>query len=560
MQLPIPAAPPLDKQTFYSPLKYITFARCLYAILALLFSVLWIMDGNPKEPVTQNTKLLLFAVIEIFCFTLFTCFALLRQKFMRLITYVGMLHDACFAALLVLLTAITTSPFAFLFLIIPLYGGLLMRKRGGLIAAGITIIAIFVLYLLFPSSSWFDGGLIGHYIHAAGISHDNVPWREATMLASAAVAIGLLTGQLASQYASVKTDLVITAREFAHLRGIYAKVLESLPVGVIIVNSASNGILFSNPIAKNYFAKEIDKNDFCERILKIKLKEQASWDHTTQDNRILHIASFPINIDNAREAVGYHITDITDLRNAQQKMIQKKRLEHLGEFSAKVAHEIRNPLACISGCAEMLEADCVDTEQKPVFEMMTTEIDRLNNLLKDILVFARTPRLAVADFDLAQLIENQKTVFMASQQAENMRIDIHKNDDVTLHSDANVISQIIMTLWQNSLEATHGKGHIDVLIQNTGVRIKDDGPGIPPDVEPRIFEPFFTTKAQGTGLGLATAKQLARDLGFDILYHAHENQFEIRFEISPSSSVLVKIDKMDDNKQMDSQHKESVHK
>ena len=113
-------------------------------------------------------------------------------------------------------------------------------------------------------------------------------------------------------------------------------------------------------------------------------------------------------------------------------------------------------------------------------------------------------------------------------------------DDVILHSDANVISQIIMTLWQNSLEATHGKGNIEVRIQKDGVWIKDDGPGIPPEVEPHIFEPFFTTKAQGTGLGLATAKQLARDLGYDILYHPQNNQFELCFEISPSSSVLVK--------------------
>ena len=148
MQMPFPAAPPLDHQTFYSPLKYIALARCLYALLALAFSLLWILDGDTEKWIQQNTKLLLIAVIEIFCFTLMTCFALLRQKFMRLITYIGMLHDASFAALLVLLTAITTSPFTFLFLIVPLYGGLLMQKRGGLIAAGITIIAIFVLYLL----------------------------------------------------------------------------------------------------------------------------------------------------------------------------------------------------------------------------------------------------------------------------------------------------------------------------------------------------------------------------------------------------------------------------
>jgi signal transduction histidine kinase len=550
MQLPIPAAPPVNNQTFYSPLKYITLARCLYAILALVFSLIWIVGGDSKDLVNQNTKLLLFAVIEIFFFTLLTCFALLRQKFMGAITYFGMLHDACFAALLVLLTAITTSPFSFLFLIIPLYGGLILRKRGGLIAAGITIIAIFTLYLLFPSVSWIQGTWMANYIHASGISADNVPWKEAANLAIASVAIGILTGQLASQYAIVKTNLVVTARDFAHLRGIYAKVLESLPVGVIIVNSASKDVLFANPAAKNAFGAEMDSQTFAEKMTLMRSQHQNHWEHITKDDKTLHIAYFPIIIDNVQKADGYHISDITDLRNAQKKMIQKKRLEHLGEFSAKVAHEIRNPLACISGCAEILEADCNAPEQKTVFDMMTTEIDRLNNLLKDILVFARTPRLSMDEVDVTLLIEKQKEIFLTSPQAEKVKINIQSMEQqVVVHTDQNVIAQIIMTLWQNSLEATQGNAVIDVIIQNKSILISDNGPGIPETVEPHIFEPFYTTKAQGTGLGLATARQLARDLGFDLRYHANSNQFEICFEISPSSSVLVKIEKIDDVKE-----------
>ena len=533
MQMPFPAAPPLDHQTFYSPLKYIALARCLYALLALAFSLLWILDGDTEKWIQQNTKLLLIAVIEIFCFTLMTCFALLRQKFMRLITYIGMLHDASFAALLVLLTAITTSPFTFLFLIVPLYGGLLMQKRGGLIAAGITIIAIFVLYLLLPTCAWLEGSFISYYIHSAGLSSENIPWHEATMLALDAVAIGLLTGQLASQYASVKTDLVITASEFAHVRGIYAKVLESLPVGVMILNKASKEVLFSNPAAKLYFSKDGDKSDFSENILENASQSRDAWEYTTKDGRILHISYFPIPIGNASEADGYHITDRTELRNAQQKMIQKKRLEHLGEFSAKVAHEIRNPLACISGCAEMLESDCDHPELKTVFEMMTTEIDRLNGLLKDILVFARSPRFNLEPCNVARLIENQKSIFMASSQSEQMTIDIHVHESVVIQTDAHVISQIVMTLWQNSLEATQAKGKIDVIITSHGIYIQDNGPGVPPEIEPHLFEPFFTTKTHGTGLGLATARQLARDLGLDLLYHIQDNQFEICFKAAP---------------------------
>ena len=294
----------------------------------------------------------------------------------------------------------------------------------------------------------------------------------------------------------------------------------------------------------------MDSQTFAEKMTLMRSQHQNHWEHITKDDKTLHIAYFPIIIDNVQKADGYHISDITDLRNAQKKMIQKKRLEHLGEFSAKVAHEIRNPLACISGCAEILEADCNAPEQKTVFDMMTTEIDRLNNLLKDILVFARTPRLSMDEVDVTLLIEKQKEIFLTSPQAEKVKINIQSMEQqVVVHTDQNVIAQIIMTLWQNSLEATQGNAVIDVIIQNKSILISDNGPGIPETVEPHIFEPFYTTKAQGTGLGLATARQLARDLGFDLRYHANSNQFEICFEISPSSSVLVKIEKIDDVKE-----------
>ena len=154
------------------------------------------------------------------------------------------------------------------------------------------------------------------------------------------------------------------------------------------------------------------------------------------------------------------------------------------------------------------------------------------------------------EVDVTLLIEKQKEIFLTSPQAEKVKINIQSMEQqVVVHTDQNVIAQIIMTLWQNSLEATQGNAVIDVIIQNKSILISDNGPGIPETVEPHIFEPFYTTKAQGTGLGLATARQLARDLGFDLRYHANSNQFEICFEISPSSSVLVKIEKIDDVKE-----------
>ncbi len=525
MQLPIPAAPAVPTEAVYSPLTYIALVRCLYALLAFTYAIIWFLDDSKSD--SNNTQLLLFTVSEIFIFTLLTCLGLRKRRFISAITYVGMCHDAALAALLVLLTNITSSPFDFLFLVIPIYGGLLLKKRGGLIAAGISIIAILVLYCVIPMLQVDSSWLIYPYIFESGITSQNVSWREPTTLALAAIGVGILTGQLAFNYEKVKEKLVLTARDFNHLHGIYAKVLNALPVGVIIIHPESNEILFSNDIAKSYYNNNLV--NFTHNLPPMS-KTLTAWDQTVENtNKILQISYFSIKIEGMSMLDGYHISDVTDLREAHKKAQIKQRLEHLGEFSAKVAHEIRNPLACISGCAEMLQADAQTEDQKQITEMMTTEIDRLDNLLKDILVFSRTPKLAITSIHLNEFLNIQKNLFLQKQTADNLTITISGDENISIQTDSNILTQIVFTLWQNALEAIPNNCSISVSFDQTHMTITDNGPGIPSDIEPHIFEPFYTTKPDGTGLGLATARQLAREIKFDLTHSAEPHAFTLSF-------------------------------
>ena len=487
--LQMSVAPQVDPNTIQSPLTYIALVRCLYAMLAFAYAVLWFFDDNKKFD-DPNTRLLLFTVIEIFIFTLVTCILLAKRRFMKLITYVGMIHDAGLASMLVLLTNIVSSPFSFLYLIIPLYGGLLLRKRGGLIGAGFSILAICILYLLIPHIPAMTTTFFAPFLRASSLSASNLPWREATTLALAAIGVALLTGQLASQYDKTRRELM-TARSFTHLRGVYAKVLNALPVGVVITNPQTDELLFANPEAENCFGELFNKDDLGVQLHILKPKDRPSWEFTLPNkSKVLRIASFPINIENMPQD-GYHITDITALKEAQKQSLQKQRLEHLGEFSAKVAHEIRNPLACISGCAEMLEADSQNEDQKQLIQMMTAEIDRLDNLLKDILVFARPPKLETETVKLVTFLTEQRTIFMQKPAAAHATLNVDGPAELTAEIPTNIVAQIMMTLWQNAIEANPEHCIITTTIANNEIRVSDNGPGIDPNIVLRIFEPFL---------------------------------------------------------------------
>ena len=222
---------------------------------------------------------------------------------------------------------------------------------------------------------------------------------------------------------------------------------------------------------------------------------------------------------------GYYVTDVTSQKQAEIEKNHRQRLELLGEFSAKVAHEIRNPLACISGCHEMLQAEAQSEEQLQIHEMMGDEIERLNHLLGDILVFSRSPKLRFEKLSLSGLFQQQCDAFLSNPVMKNIHVHLEIPDDVELTADRTSMGQIIQTLWRNSAEAMNNTGSVYVVVSKDPleIRFKDDGPGITDEIAGRIFEPFFTTKPNGTGLGLATASQLARDNHMELTWNA-ENQ------------------------------------
>jgi two-component system sensor histidine kinase PilS (NtrC family) len=218
--------------------------------------------------------------------------------------------------------------------------------------------------------------------------------------------------------------------------------------------------------------------------------------------------------------------DLTEVHEMRERVRKADRLAAVGELSAGIAHELRNPLASISGSIEMLYHElALEGENKRLMELIMRESDRLDRIISDFLEFARlrTPRRMPSS--LSRCIE--EVVTLVRQNAEKSEgIVIRTADNPALPEvwmDDEQMRQVFMNMAVNACEAMKRGGTLEITaerVDESTVRVafRDEGPGIDPEGMDRMFEPFFTTKDGGTGLGLAMANKIVNAHGGSIAF------------------------------------------
>ena len=205
-------------------------------------------------------------------------------------------------------------------------------------------------------------------------------------------------------------------------------------------------------------------------------------------------------------------SEITERKRQEERLREQAALTRLGEMAAVVAHEVKNPLAGIRGALQIIGTRLpADTRDRSVIGDILTRLDSLNNIVQDLLLFAR-PRTPRADkVPLGTLVMSTLELLKKDPNFARIEIAVHGNDPV-VEADAEQLQTVFTNLLLNAAQASGGSGRIDVTLEARDgwcdVKVRDHGPGIPAEVRERIFEPFFTTKHRGTGLGLPTAKRV----------------------------------------------------
>ena len=205
--------------------------------------------------------------------------------------------------------------------------------------------------------------------------------------------------------------------------------------------------------------------------------------------------------------------DITARKQAEERVRQQAALARLGQMAAIVAHEVRNPLAGIKGAMQVLMGrGGKDETELRVLRDIVVRVDSLNDLISDLMVFARPRPPHLADVELTRVAGEAVTMARRDPSAEGLDIRLD-GDAVTVRADAELVRATLLNLLLNAGQAMGGRGHVTVRVTRDGndasIAVQDDGPGIPAELREQVFEPFFTTKARGGGLGLAIAKRTA---------------------------------------------------
>jgi signal transduction histidine kinase len=229
-------------------------------------------------------------------------------------------------------------------------------------------------------------------------------------------------------------------------------------------------------------------------------------------------------------------TDLTHLKAIESQMELRNRLSSLGEISAGIAHEMRNPMAVISGYTKILSKKA-EKSLKPTVDAISKEIVVMDRIISDFLSFAKPAVLNMADIDLKTLIENCAASVAGERNDITIKLDVAGLPPV--RGDEVLIRQAFSNLIHNSAEAMPQGGDLTITtFSQTGpsrgfldISVSDTGHGISDDIRDKIFLPFFTTKERGTGLGLAIVHKIVVSHGGSLSVDSGEKGTTFRIRL-----------------------------
>lgn len=450
--------------------------------------------------------------------------------------------DVALAAVLVQVTGGLDSGFVFLYLVAVLGAAVMGNRSQTWAATG----ACAVIYLTMSLLQAFD---VVQPIAASQTATELSPTQIYLALGRNVAAIGAV-GAL-SVY--LNTQLSRSVRQVDSLRALNENIVRSLSSGLITVD-ANGAVLFANPMAVELLASGSElAGRRCEDLMpgvqahlndSGGIRNRFELELTRGDGKTMRLGlnCSPL-LDKDARFLGHviHFQDVTELRELELKVRRNERLAAIGGLAASVAHEVRNPLAAISGCAELLAPAREQSEDARLLAVIKRETERLSTTVNDLLIFARPQRPRRMPTDLLNLVSVQLDAFRVSVAERDLRVTLRDPEPVAIAADPDLLTQVLWNLMRNAAEAIEDAGitggRIEVTLRGNEtaaeITIKDNGPGIPAERVDRVFEPYFSTKAKGSGFGLAVVHRIIGDHNgeLDVESSSNGTTFTIRLPV-----------------------------
>lgn len=483
----------------YRKLVWLTLFR-LVTITVLLGGIA-VITWQAGLDVGKAASPLYGLIILTYAASIATALLLRRGQGLGVVAYAQIGLDVALAAGVVAVTGRTDSVFVFLFSIAVVNGAILLFARGAAVAVAGALGAY--LWLAFGSGAPRPAAL-GTVIFAHG---------------AAFLATGALASYLAQQLRRTGERLAVSESDLAFVSALHESIVQSVASGLVTLDAAGR-ITFMNRAAEEITGWRLaamrgqpasGRLDAFEAGAR---RGETDFENARGERLRLGYTHFPLLGRNGREmGSAVLFQDLTEMRAMEERMRRSERLAELGRVTAGLAHELRNPLASMSGSVELLKAGAgLGDEERRLMEIVLREAGRLNQLVTRLLEWSRPAPLRREVTDLGRLLDETLAVFQNDRGAGRVRLEKDLRPAVAA-CDPDQIRQVFWNLLANAAQAMNGTGgRIRVSCAGDGdgawVAVADDGPGIQPGDLPRVFEPFFTTKREGTGLGLATVQRI----------------------------------------------------
>ena len=449
--------------------------------------------------------------------------------------------DALVVSAAVFITGGVQSLFVILYMLPIVAASTVQFRRGGLQLAALSTIL-------------FLGVVVSQYLAANGylelpfrvlVESDlppvNVAQYTVALNAFGFFAVALLSGSLAERARRGEAQLEQATEEIADLQAFNQYVFDNLLSGLATAD-ADNRLLTFNRSAMLITGREgalpigapaVDTlqlppafaGSLPQELARVRSKRYDYMFQMPSGKAIelgLSVAALPLP-DGSRGYL-YTFQDVTDIKRFEQNARLQQRLAAVGEMAAGIAHEIRNPLASMSGSMQMLKQELpLSADQAQLMDIVLRESERLNQTIKSFLAYARPQRFLVQRMDLRPIVQETAMLLRNSTEVDDRHdIEVKQSGDaVMVEADESQIRQILWNLATNGLRAMPQGGalclsalHEDTPAGRVAVLlVEDEGVGIPPEDVDSIFQPFRGSFGKGTGLGLAIVHRIVTDYG-----------------------------------------------
>ncbi len=509
-------------------LRLFIVARIVVAVLFLISTIVLKLSDVDAIGDIQFKGIIKLMVLS--CLFSAVSLALLgRQGWLQVLTRLQIVWDVLLVTLLLMLTDGIASPYSFLYLLAIMNAGMLLSRQQALYTAGLCVI----LYGAMVDLQYYGMlGVMGLNPEAARLRGELVIFYMLFLHLIGFVVAALMGSHLAERAR-------VTEINYEELKQLHSTIVEHLESGLMTITQDGLIRVF-NPYSEKLtnltqacaYGRPVDSVfpalELCGRDALFSPSQGEFFYRSPAGNPMtIGYAAVPFR-NLLGEAAGLIVTlkDLTGLKQMELALKRSDRLAALGELSARMAHEIRNPLAAISGSVQLLsEHGRPSDHEKRLLAIVLRESERLNGLITDFLAYARPVPPRKERFNLYQMLMDLQSLLHADSRFEKIALQVQVPEEFLVWADRDQLQQVLLNLLHNAADAMPDGGEVSLQagIQPVSaaaggaaalyLKVLDQGTGLDEETCQHLFEPFWTTKTNGTGLGLATVYRIIEGHG-----------------------------------------------